>query len=74
MADAGSAELTKKPYALASALRKIDGDPLIEAVHNEDVAQLFIDTPQAKKKSFFAGLFDTHPPIQKRIELLEQFV
>lgn len=74
MADAGSAELTKKPYALASALRKIDGDPLIEAVHNEDVAQLFIDNPQAKKKSFFAGLFDTHPPIQKRIELLEQFV
>lgn len=74
MADAGSAELTKKPYALASALRKIDSDPLIEAVHNEDVAQLFIDNPQDKKKSSFAGLFDTHPPIEKRIQLLEQFV
>jgi len=47
---------------------------LIEAVHNEDVAQLFIDNPQIKKKSFFSGLFDTHPPIKKRIELLEQFV
>ena len=74
LADAGSAEMTKKPYALASALRKIDGDPLIEAVHNEDIAQLFIDNPQDKKKSFFAGLFDTHPPIEKRIQLLEQFV
>lgn len=74
LADAGSAEITKKPYALANALKKIDGDPLIEAVHNEDVAQLFIDNPQTKKKSFFSGMFDTHPPIEKRIQLLEQFV
>jgi heat shock protein HtpX len=74
LADAGSAEWTKKPYALANALRKIDNDPLIEAVHSKDVAQLFIDNPQAHKKSFFDGLFDTHPPIKKRIELLDQFV
>jgi heat shock protein HtpX len=74
LADAGSAELTKKPYALASALRKVDGDPLIEAVHSEDVAQLFIDNPQTHKKSFFSSMFDTHPPIEKRIQLLEQFV
>lgn len=74
LADAGAAEMTKKPYALANALKKIDGDPLIEAVHNEDVAQLFIDNPQTAKKNFFSGLFDTHPPIEKRIQLLEQFV
>ena len=74
LADAGSAEMTKKPYALASALRKVDADPLIEAVTRSDVAQLFIDNPQTEKKSFFSGLFNTHPPIKKRIELLEQFV
>jgi heat shock protein HtpX len=74
LADAGAAEMTKKPYALANALKKIDGDPLIEAVHSEDVAQLFIDNPQIAKKNFFSGLFDTHPPIEKRIQLLEQFV
>jgi len=74
LADAGSAEWTKKPYALASALKKIDDDPLIEAVHSKDVAQLFIDNPQDHKKSFLDGLFDTHPPIEKRIKLLEQFV
>jgi len=74
LADAGSAEWTKKPYALASALRKIDDDPLIEAVQSKDVAQLFIDNPQEEKKSFLDGLFDTHPPIEKRIQLLEQFV
>jgi len=74
LADAGSAEWTKKPYALANALRKIDDDPLIEAVHSKDVAQLFIDNPQGHKKNFLDGLFDTHPPIKKRIQLLEQFV
>lgn len=74
LADAGSAEWTKKPYALANALKKIDSDPLIEAVHSKDVAQLFIDNPQGQKKSFLDGLFDTHPPIEKRIKLLEQFV
>ncbi len=74
LADAGSAEWTKKPYALANALRKIDDDPLIEAVQSKDVAQLFIDNPQEGKKSFLDGLFDTHPPIEKRIQLLEQFV
>lgn len=74
LADAGGAEMTKKPYALASALKKIDEDPQIEAVKRSDVAQMFIDNPQSEKKSFFAGMFATHPPIKKRIELLEQFV
>ena len=75
MADAGAAEMTRKPYALASALRKIDRDPLIEAVHNRDVAQLFIENPQPVEKKFSLGnLFATHPPIKQRIELLDQFV
>lgn len=76
LADAGAAEMTKKPYALANALRKIDADPNIEAVKSHDVAQLFIDNPQGetKKKFSISGMFATHPPINKRIELLEQFV
>ena len=74
MADAGAAEMTRKPYALASALRKISSDPLIEAVENRDVAQLFIENPQPEEKKFsFSNLFSTHPPIHKRIELLDQF-
>jgi heat shock protein HtpX len=74
MADAGGAELTKNPLALASALRKVSGDPRIEAVKRKDVAQMFIENPQEEKKSnSFSGLFQTHPPIERRIKILEQF-
>ncbi len=76
LADAGSAEITHRPLSLASALRKVSSDPTIEAVRRKDVAQMFIENPQEeeKKSSFsFANLFSTHPPIEKRIELLEQY-
>lgn len=76
LADAGAADMTRNPYALASALKKISSDPYIEAVENRDVAQLFIDNPQVsnRKSGSWDNLFATHPPIEKRIELLEQFV
>jgi heat shock protein HtpX len=74
MADAGGAELTKNPLALASALRKISTDPRIEAVERQDVAQMFIENPQEKQKGFsFSSIFATHPPITERIQLLEQY-
>ena len=76
LADAGSAELTHRPLALASALRKISEDPTIEAVKRKDIAQMFIENPQVKpgKTSVSIGsLFATHPPIDKRIRILEQF-
>jgi len=72
LADAGSAELTKNPLALASALEKVSQDATIEAVKRKDVAQMFIENPQLKKKKSFS-LFATHPPIQRRIEILKQF-
>ena len=76
LADAGAAELTKHPLALASALRKVSEDPTIEAVKRKDVAQMFIENPQLnpKKKSVSVStLFATHPPIEERIRILEQF-
>lgn len=76
LADAGAADMTKKPYALANALKKISSDPYIEAVENRDVAQLFIDNPKPSthKSASWDNMFATHPPIEKRIELLEQFL
>lgn len=76
LADAGSAELTRNPLALASALRKISVDPTIEAVQRKDIAQMFIQNPQIGNKKFamsVSSLFATHPPIEKRIEILEQY-
>lgn len=73
LADAGGAELTKKPWALASALKKVSADSRIEAVRRKDVAQMFIENPQEKKSVSLAGMFATHPPIGKRIRILEGF-
>lgn len=76
MADAGGAELCGNPLALASALRKISGDPGLENVKRDDIAQLFIIHPQhfaPGMMSFFNSLFSTHPDTRKRIEILEQF-
>lgn len=76
MADAGGAELCGNPLALASALRKISGDPGLGQVDREDVAQLFIVKPIAFKSEFtnmMSKLFSTHPSIESRIAYLEQF-
>jgi heat shock protein HtpX len=74
MADAGAAEMTRNPLALASALKKISQDSNIESIKNESIAQLFIDHPVKKKNSFsLDSLFATHPPIEKRIKVLEDF-
>jgi len=73
MADAGGAQMTSNPLALASALRKISGDSKIASMTNEDVAQLFIEHPIQKKKGGISTLFATHPPILERIRVLEQF-
>jgi heat shock protein HtpX len=73
MADAAAAEMTKRPDALASALRKISGHSEVEEVASSDVKGMFISNePKANAFSAITGLFATHPPIQKRIAFLEQ--
>ncbi len=76
MADSGAAEMTRKPWALASALRKIAPNHRVQ-VKSEDVQQLFIEnTPKDTSAGLFGGmgkLFSTHPPIDKRISYLDQF-
>ena len=69
MADAGAVELTRNSLALASALKKISGDSTIKEIKNDEVKELFIDY----KAEGFLALFATHPPINKRIQVLEQY-
>jgi heat shock protein HtpX len=68
LADAGSVELTKNPDAMITALRKIEGrGDLLNA--NSAVMEMCVDNPRHD----FADLFDTHPPIDARVEALVKF-
>ena len=68
-ADAGSVDLTKNPDALISALLKIARNPDVPHVPSE-VRQMFIENPPLGLD--LGGLFATHPPIAKRIHVLEE--
>ncbi len=76
IADAGAAQMTRNPLALASALRKISGNAEVEAVKSEDIQEMFIENPPGSSAGFMGSmgaLFSTHPPIENRIKVLEQF-
>lgn len=66
VADSGSAQLTKNPDALISALRKVSQGPRLEAP--EQVRAMFLDD---HKPGF--SLFASHPPIERRIAALVKF-
>lgn len=72
LADASGALLTRYPEGLASALEKLAKDkrPTLHATNA--TAHLFIENPFGGKshKTWFASLFDTHPPIEERIKIL----
>jgi len=72
LADASGVLLTRNPEGLASALEKMSKDrEVLEAATNA-TAHLYIINPFKGKNfsAWFAGLFDTHPPIQERIKIL----
>lgn len=74
MADAGAAEMTRDPLALAGALRKISGNSDLDA-KSDEIKQMYIENgPKEDEAGLFSGiggLFATHPPIKKRIAFLE---
>jgi heat shock protein HtpX len=69
-ADASGAHYTGNPYALASALSKLDAySRRLPMQATPSTAHLFIIQPLLGGMSF-GNLFSTHPPIAKRIERL----
>lgn len=74
LADATAAEMTRRPDALASALRKISGNSTVEDVKSDDVKGMFIENNPKEKSAAvgISGIFATHPPIEKRIGFLEK--
>jgi heat shock protein HtpX len=80
LADRTGAELTGKPLALASALKKLEAganDPRrlraggVPAETNSAFAHLYISAPFGGRLRM-GKLFSTHPPIPERVARLEQ--
>jgi heat shock protein HtpX len=73
-ADRGSAIITARPSALASALMKISSGmhriPQKDLRASSELAAFYIFPPGVK--SAVGGLFSTHPPMEKRIAALER--
>jgi len=69
-ADATGAQITGNPYALATALEKLEAySKRVPLQASPSTAHLFIVQPLLSGHNF-ASLFATHPPIPKRIERL----
>src|SRR5438270_9830811 len=68
LADAGSVELTKNPDAMIVALRKIEGRGELPGATSA-VMEMCVDNPRED----FSNLFDTHPPINARVEAIVKF-
>ncbi len=74
LADASAVQLTKFPDGLARALEKLskDREPLEAA--NKATAHLYITNPLKNHHDaigWFAGMFNTHPPLEERIKSLK---
>jgi len=81
LADASGVMLTRFPDGLARALEKISKDREPLEVANKATAHLFIinpfkggNHPEHNRRSRFANLFNTHPPVEERIKALREMV
>lgn len=75
LADAGAAELTRNPRALASALEKIRKSLSPTRSLKDSVAYMCITDPRGslyeEATGWISNLFATHPPLEKRILALK---
>jgi heat shock protein HtpX len=82
LADADAVFLTRYPPGLINALRKLQADETVVRSASRATAHLWIEGPIAKQKAkgpkgatrqgaWLNRLFETHPPLEKRIEALE---
>jgi heat shock protein HtpX len=78
LADAGSAEILNDPEAMALAIRRLQLDTTTVKYADASVAHLWVESPTSRVDSERRGvlamssLFDTHPPLERRIAALEE--
>jgi len=70
LADVSGAELTRNPQGLINALEKLKESTKPMKRVDDASASIYIDDPT--KKKHITGLFDTHPPLDERIERLKK--
>ena len=71
LADATAVEYTRDPAGLRDALLKLQADSTVVRSHSTAVAHLWVESPLAGGMN---KLFATHPPIQDRIDALEEML
>ena len=69
LADASAVNITRYPEGMIAALKKLQAQSQPMRSQNTAAAPMYINDPL--RKGFFNDLFSTHPPIEKRIERLE---
>ncbi|MEX0992041.1 MAG: M48 family metalloprotease [Actinomycetota bacterium] len=75
LADANGALLTRYPPGLVAALKKLAISSTAMRSANNATAHLWLNQPsrfQGEKTGFLERLFNTHPPLEERIRLLEE--
>jgi heat shock protein HtpX len=75
LADASAIELTRYPPGLVGALRKLREDSTVVRTASHATAHMWIESPLQRSggspASWVNRLFDTHPPLEERIRVLE---
>ena len=69
LADASAVNITRYPEGMIDALKKLQSHSQPMKAQNLATEAMYINNPL--RKGFFSNLLSTHPPIEKRIERLE---
>jgi heat shock protein HtpX len=77
LADISGVSLTRYPPGLVSALEKLKDDTTVVHSGSTATAHLWIESPLARtpeegRHSRLNRLFDTHPPLEERIQALKE--
>jgi heat shock protein HtpX len=77
LADVSGVSLTRYPPGLISALEKLKADTTVVESSSRATAHLWIESPLARtsdegRLSRLNRLFDTHPPLDERIQALKE--
>jgi heat shock protein HtpX len=72
LADVSGANLTRNPTGLLHALQKLEQNDKPFAGFNHATAAMCIDDPLQHHEGLAHRLFDTHPPLEERIAILQK--